>query len=135
MVIFIILILIMVHNMDYLYGTFSDEQIKNAACLMHKNIHRLLLYKDKLVTDRIFNSDDDFKKYFEDILFKFGGLNTLLGCPNDMLLLISTLQAAYDLIDSPKYSYRIFRKAILDSHGYIKAMLEEVNSHAKPINS
>lgn len=28
---------------------------------MHKNIHRLLLYKDKLVTDRIFNSDDDFK--------------------------------------------------------------------------
>lgn len=52
-----------------------------------------------------------------------------------MLLLISTLQAAYDLIDSPKYSYRIFRKAILDSHGYIKAMLEEVNSHAKPINS
>ena len=118
----------MVHNMDYLYGTFSDEQIKNAACLMHKNIHRLLLYKDKLVTDRIFNSD-------EDILFKFGGLNTLLGYPNDMLLLISTLQAAYDLIDSPKYSYRIFRKAILDSHGYIKAMLEEVNSHAKPINS
>lgn len=121
--------------MDYLYGTFSDEQIKNAAHLMHKNIHRLLLYKDNLVTDKIFNSDDEFKKYFEDILFKFGGFNTLLGYPNEMLLLISTLQAAYDLIDSPKYSYRIFRKAILDSHGYIKAMLEEVDNHAKPINS
>ena len=47
--------------MDYLYGEFSDEQIKNAAMLMHKNIHRLLLYKDNLVTTKIFNTNEEFK--------------------------------------------------------------------------
>ena len=115
--------------MDYLYGEFSDEQIKNAAILMHKNIHRLLLYKDNLVTTKI------FKRYFENILFKFGGLNTLLGYPEEMVSLMATLQAAYDIVDSPRYNYSIFRRAILDSHGYIKAMLEEVDNNAKPINS
>ncbi|MGF0148414.1 hypothetical protein ACQRDF_13635 [Lachnospiraceae bacterium SGI.054] len=121
--------------MDYLYGEFSDEQIKNAAILMHKNIHRLLLYKDNLVTAKIFNSDEEFKRYFENILFKFGGLNTLFGYPKEMVFLMATLQAAYDIVDSPRYNYSIFRRAILDSHGYIKAMLEEVDNNAKPINS
>lgn len=121
--------------MDYLYGEFSDKQIKNAAMRMHKNIHRLLLYKDNLVTTKIFNSDEEFKRYFENILFKFGGLNTLLGHPEEMVFLMATLQAAYDIVDSPRYNYGIFRRAILDSHGYIKAMLEEVDNNAKPINS
>lgn len=52
-----------------------------------------------------------------------------------MVFLMATLQAAYDIVDSPKYDYSIFRRAILDSHGYIKAMLEEVDNNAKPINS
>lgn len=112
--------------MDHLYGEFSKKQIKNIEKDMHNNIHRLLLYKDELVEDKIFTSDEAFKQYFEDILFKFGGLNKLLGCPNEMVILLSTLQAAYDVTNSKKYKYKIFRKAILDSHGYIKKIFEEV---------
>lgn len=112
--------------MDYIYGNFSDKQMKSTENYMHNNIHKLLLYKDQLIEDKIFTSDEEFKEYFENVLFKFGGLNTLLGCPDEMVILISTLQAAYDLVDSPKYTYKLFRKAILDSHGYIKKICEEV---------
>ena len=40
--------------MDYRYGTFSDEQMRQAALLMHNEIHRLLLYKDSQITELIF---------------------------------------------------------------------------------
>lgn len=112
--------------MDYLYGEFSKEQIKSVEKIMHNTVHRLLLYKDKFVEDKIFNSDKEFKRYFEDTLFKFGGLNKLLGYPEDMVMLLSTLQAAYEISDSDEYTYGIFRKAILDSHGYIQKIFEEV---------
>lgn len=112
--------------MDYLYGEFSKEQIRDIEKVMHNAVHRLLLYKDRFIEDKIFNSDEAFKRYFEDVLFKFGGFNKLLGCPKDMVILLSTLQAAYEISDSDEYSYGIFRKAILDSHGYIQKIFEEV---------
>lgn len=112
--------------MDYLYGEFSKEQIRDIEKLMHDTIHRLLLYKDKFVEDKIFNSDEEFKRYFENVLFKFGGLNKLLGYPNNMVILLATLQAAYEISDSDNYTFKIFRKAILDSHGYIQKIFEEV---------
>ena len=96
--------------MDYLYGEFSDEQIKNAAMLMHKNIHRLLLYKDNLVTTKIFNSDEEFKRYFENILFKFGGLNTLLGYPEEMVFLMYILHADFYILVIKWFNYFIFIK-------------------------
>lgn len=125
----------MVPNMKHLYGTFSNEQILDIANTMHNSIHRLLLYKDKYVKGKGFTSDEEFKNYFLDVLFIFGGLNTLLGEPKYMVILLATLQAAYNELDNPRFRYWIYRKAILDSHGYIKAMLEEVENNAEPINS
>ena len=43
-----------------------------------------------------------------------------------MITLMSTLRAAYDESLKKDFNYKIFRKAILDSHGYIKAIFEEV---------
>lgn len=110
--------------MKYLYGEFTDEQINEAVKQMHSDIHKLLLYKDNKMTDQIFNSDEDFVIFFTNLLFRFGGLNELLGEPQQMVSLMSTLQAAYDEATSDTFRYKTFRRAILDCHGYIKTMFE-----------
>ncbi len=116
----------MVNNMDYIYGNFTNNQILTNAQIMHNDIHKLLLYKDKQFNGVIFNSDEEFNKYFINLLYRFGGLNTLLGEPKHMVLLMSTLQAAYDEVNNESYNYTVFRRLILDAHGYVKLMFEEV---------
>lgn len=110
--------------MHYLYGEFTDEQIKEAVNQMHNDIHKLLLYKDDKIEKKIFDSDEDYVKYFANLLFRFGGLNELLGEPTQMVSFMSTLQAAYDEVQSSTFKYKTFRRAILDCHGYIKSMFE-----------
>lgn len=106
--------------MKYLYGEFTDEQINEAVKQMHNDIHKLLLYKDNNIKEQIFNSDEDFIKYFENLLFRFGGLNELLGNNPQFISLMSILQAAYNEVLSDKFRYKVFRKSILDCHGYIE---------------
>lgn len=110
--------------MEYMYGNFTSEQIKKVSKSMHDDIHRLLLYKDKNVSDEIFKTDEDFIIYFSNLLYRFGGLNELLGEPPKMVNLMATLQAAYDSVINESFSYGSFRRAILDAHGYIKEMFE-----------
>ena len=112
--------------MKYLYGEFTDEQINKTVISMHNDIHKLLLHKDKNITEQIFNSEEDFVNYFTNLLFRFGGLNELLGEPKEMVDFMSTLQSAFDEVTSEVFQYSVFRRAILDCHGYIKAMFEEV---------
>lgn len=111
--------------MKYLYGEFSDKQIELNAALMHSEIHRLLLHKDPKVTEEIFASNEDFVNYFSNLLIRYGGLNELLGEPNNMIALMSTLQAAYDESQSADFRFKVFRRLILDAHGYIKHMFSE----------
>ena len=113
--------------MDYLYGTFTNEQINETAKKMHNDIHKLLLYKDNKIKDKIFDSDEDFVRYFTNLLFRFGGLNELLGEPKQMVALMSTLQSAFNIATIGTFNFEIFRKAILDCHGYIKSMFEGVS--------
>lgn len=110
--------------MHYLYGEFTDEQINEAVKQMHNDIHKLLLYKDNKIEEKIFDSDEDYIKFFTNTLFRFGGLNELLGEQTQMVSLMSTLQAAYDEVQSSSFRYKTFRRAIFDCHGYIKSMFE-----------
>lgn len=111
--------------MKHLYGDFSEKQIKDNATLMHNEIHKLLLHKDENVSEVIFNSEDDFRNYFVNIMLRYAGLNELLGEPVKMVALLSTLQAAFCEAVSNDYDYSIYRKLILDAHGYVKTMFEE----------
>lgn len=121
--------------MKYLYGEFTNKQIIEATKQMHNDIHKLLLYKDLNITETIFKNDEEFLSYFNNLLFRFGGLNELFNQPPMLVSLMSTLQAAYDEVRSNDYKYTTFRRAILDSHGYIKAMFEEVDCDAKSFSS
>jgi len=52
-----------------------------------------------------------------------------------MVTLMATLQAAYDEVTSDEFDYMTFRRAILDSHNYIKQMFEGGVGDAKLTDS
>lgn len=121
--------------MQYIYGTFTDKQINEAVRAMHNDIHKLLLYKDKRIEEKIFEDDEAFLIFFENVMFKLGGTKTLFNNNGIMVTLMSELQAAFDNAKSDHFDYTTFRRAILDSHGYIKAMFEEVDCDAESTDS
>ena len=110
--------------MQYIYGDFTDKQINEAVRTMHGDIHKLLLYKDKTIEEKIFEDDEAFLVFFENVMFKLGGTKTLFNDNGVMVTLMSELQAALDNAKSDHFNYTTFRRAILDSHGYIKQMFE-----------
>lgn len=110
--------------MCYIYGNFTDKQITEAVRAMHNDIHKLLLYKDNKIEDTIFEDDEAFLIFFENVMYKLGGTKTLFNDNGIMVTLMSTLQAALDEARSDHFNYIKFRRAILDSHGYIKQMFE-----------
>ena len=121
--------------MQYIYGDFTDKQINEAVRAMHGDIHKLLLYKDNTIEEKIFEDDEAFLVFFENVMFKLGGTKTLFNDNGLMVTLMATLQGAMDNFKSDHFSYKKFRRAILDSHGYIKQMFEEVESDAESTNS
>lgn len=104
--------------MQYIYGDFTNKQINEAVRAMHGDIHKLLLYKDKTIEEKI-----------------LGGTKTLFNDNGLMVTLMATLQGAMDNFKSDHFSYKKFRRAILDSHGYIKQMFEEVDCDAESTDS
>lgn len=108
--------------MEYIYGEFSDKQIELNAESMHNAIHKLLLYKDDKIMGLIFDSNEQFLHYFKNLLYRFGGFNSLLGEPEQMVALMSTLQAAYDEVKKDRFNFAVYRRLILDAHGFISSM-------------
>lgn len=111
--------------MNHLYGTFTNNQVKMYAKVMHSEVHKLLLFKDKDINQVIFDDESDFLSYFSNLLYRFSGLNELLHCPPLMVALLATLQSAYDMAKSQDFNFCEYRRLILDAHGYIKSVFEE----------
>lgn len=114
--------------MQYIYGTFTDDQIKEAVQSMHSDIHKLLLHKDKKIKDKIFDSEAEYLNYFQKLLFRFAGTNMIFNEPPQLVAFMSTLQAAYNEVLKDNFNWIVFRRAILDCHGYIKDMFETKSS-------
>lgn len=121
--------------MKYIYGYFTNKQIKEAASAMHNDIHKLLLYKDNTIEETIFENDEAFLVYFDHLLENFGGVHTLFNNNGIMVRLMSTLQAARNEVASDNFHYGTFHREILDSHNYIKQMFEGGVSDAESTNS
>nr|DAV77186.1 MAG TPA: hypothetical protein [Caudoviricetes sp.] len=121
--------------MKYIYGSFTKRQIKEAALAMHNDVHKLLLYKDNRIEEKIFENDEAFLIFFQNVMFKFSGTKTLFNNNGIMVTLMATLQAAYDEVTSDEFDYMTFRRAILDSHNYIKQMFEGGVDDAKLTDS
>lgn len=98
-------------EMDTKYGTISKEQFEEYKKQLHGMVHWLLLYKEKE-----FEKLDD---YFSSVLFKINGLNSVMNYPSNIMMLLTTLEAARLENEKEDCDYNKYRKAILDAHSII----------------
>lgn len=94
--------------MNTKYCSLSDKQRESTIKTIHSNIFWLLLYKEQ--------NDDRLEKYFEFLMFKMDGLNSLLGYPAKMGELLTLLESArVELQKGDDFNFDLYRKAILDA--------------------
>lgn len=118
--------------MKYKYGNFSEKQLEKFETQLHNDVHKLLLYKDRNISKEIFKTEEDFEKFFKNLLFRLDGLNSLFDTSDNMVNLIATLQGALLETKRKNFRYSVYRKAILDSQGYIDIIFKGGDVHAKP---
>lgn len=99
--------------MEYSYGKFTPEQIKDAKKLVHSMVHWLLLYAEQDY------DKEKFGQYFKTVLYRIGGMGELFGETGDFVLLMGTLESASLLEQEEDLNFRDFRKLILDAHTLI----------------
>ena len=106
------------------YGEFTVEQMEEYKKKLHKQIHWLLLYKDPAIEQK---PQINFYEYFFWLMKKISGLNCLLCTPPELVELLATLEAAKGETKKDKFNFRIYRKLILDAHGLVDRVYEEVH--------
>ncbi len=99
--------------MEYKYGSYSQSQVAETKEKMRKQIFFLLVLVDPHSNEEFKDIDVDLA--FQNILFTFGGLNDLLGCPQELVRIMSLLNAAYLEYKSESFSWKKYRKALLEA--------------------
>ena len=99
--------------MDYKYGEFTQNQISETKNQLRRKIFFLLLYVDpeKASEYKDVNVDDAI----ESVLHLIGGLNDLLGCPQEVVTVQSLLDAALLEHRKADFNWKRYRKLILDA--------------------
>lgn len=113
--------------MIYKYGNFTQNQISEIKSLIHKKIFFLLLTLDP--EEELHYKKVDANKTFDNLLQLIGGLNSVLGCPVEIVEVVALLEAAKIEYNSPTYYEIDFRhspcrKLILDAGAKTKLIKE-----------
>lgn len=108
--------------MKHKYGEFSNNQIKIAKEIIRKSIFFLLLIVDPETKNEY--KDINVTAAFNNILYKIGGMNSILREPPELVSVISLLEAALIEFQSPDYEWQVYRKLILDAGNEIKKVKE-----------
>ena len=99
--------------MNYKYGEFSENQISKMKESMRKQIFFLLLLADPATKNDY--SNVNIKEAIVSLLFKIDGFNSLLFYPVEIVKIQSLLEEALIQLDSPEFSFEVYRKLILDA--------------------
>lgn len=109
----------MVHK----YGEFSKYQISETLHFLRKQIFFLLIYVDKRTNAEY--KDVDVDKAFTHLLYKLGGLNSVLCEPPQLVTVISLLEAArIEYSKENGFDFRIYKKLVLDAGAEIEKIKE-----------
>ena len=103
--------------MQHLYGYFDDGQMENYKTKLHKDVFWLLLYKDPEKINDFRNVD--YEKYFNGLMLKINGLNSLLSHPTEIVEMMSVLEAALLETKRENFNFKTYRKLIFDAHSLI----------------
>lgn len=80
---------------------------------MRKQIFFLLLIVDPVKAEEYDNVD--VNEAIQNVLFEFGGLNDLLNYPQELVDVLSLIDAAYLEYNKPNFCWAKYRKLILDA--------------------
>lgn len=99
------------------YGELSDKQIKDTFHSLHSNVFWLMLYKDPKTEIQYQHVNSE--KSITNLIVRLYGLNSLLLEPIEMVNLLSILEAAKIELLSESYTWKQYRKLLLDAHASI----------------
>ena len=103
--------------MKYLYGELQEKQLIYQKESLHRAIHWLLLYKDPKTKNEY--PSVNFDLYFTKLMKRIDGLNELLFYPDEIVTLLSLLEAAFIETQKNNYNYNSYRTLILDAHSMV----------------
>ena len=115
--------------MKYKYGDFTKSQIRETKEKMRRQIFFLLLIVDPTTSEDY--EDVNIKDAFQNVLSTFGGLNDLLGYPQELVTIMSQLNAAFIEYKSSNFHWKKYRKLVLDA-GNTVLKIKEVEDNANP---
>lgn len=108
--------------MKHLYGEFTKDQIVATKKSLRGSIFFLLLCVDEKTSHEY--KDVDVNKCFKNLLLKIGGLNDLLLQQQELVIVLSLLQAALTEYNSLNFDFQIYRKLILDAGAEVENLKE-----------
>lgn len=111
--------------MEHLYKNFfTQSQIAQTKHALRKSIFFLLVCVDPKTAQQC-DEPVDVDRCITGLLYKIGGLNTLLMCQPELVTVMSLLQSAKSEYNSENFDFQVYRKLILDAGAEI-AKLKEV---------
>ena len=110
--------------MIHKYGTFTNNQIALTKTEIRKQIFFLLLCADPETKDEY--EYVNLNEAFKGLLYKLGGLNSILGEPQELVDIISLLEEALIIYNKPMFNFKIYRKLILNA-GALTNNIKEVD--------
>ena len=110
--------------MKYKYGNFTSTQISLTKKEVRKQIFFLLLCADPKTKDKY--EHINLNDAFTGLLYKLGGLNSILGEPQELVDIISLLEEALIKYNEPKFDFKIYRRLVL-SAGSLTDAIKEVD--------
>ena len=108
--------------MKHLYGEFTQNQIAQTKESLRKSIFFLLVCADEKTAPT--DVEIDVNKCFKGLLLKIGGMNQLLMEQQELVTVMSLLQAAMMEYNSPDFDFKIYKKLILDAGAEVKKLKE-----------
>jgi hypothetical protein len=108
--------------MEHKYGQFSEGQMHGAKEFIRKRIYFLLLIVDPDTKSNY--GEVDVLAAFDGVLTDVSGLNDLLGCPVELVTILSKLNAAKLEYQRDDFHWKKYRKLILDSGNEVMKLKE-----------
>lgn len=99
--------------MEYKYGSFSENQIKEIKETIRKQIFFLLLLADPKTKDNYPNVD--IYEAFGGLMQKIDGFNSLLFYPVEIVEIQSLLEEGLKELQKEEFNFEAYRKIILDA--------------------
>lgn len=101
----------------------NKEQIKYAITKLRKQIFFLLLIVDEKTKKEYENIN--VEEAFDNVLTNINGLNEILSYPNSLVSVILLLQSALNEYKKEDFSFKKYRKLILDAGNEVLNICKE----------